>query len=629
MYSGANPVEVVSLLDNQSEGWTEPEKTEKASLVRQWISDDPAVIGIWPVYYDPELKIRMVSTGNIIVKMSDGASLATIIKITGFGLVRQMKLKNTCLLKCDGDALAGANWIHSLEGVEWAEPDFIGEPEPTRIPDDPWFDRAWHLNDDDRGLSAYLAWDIGWGDEDVVVAVYDDGIERDHPDLNISPEGKNWLYDPPRDDPWPPQSSAAHGTSCAGIIGAVGDNDLGVIGVAPGVTVMPMRITNYPDGGFASSSNQGDAILYAAERGHVGTVSIIGMRSSYLEDAIEEAALKGRGGKGFLFFTSSGNGGNGELTYPSLFKYSISVGASTSSDRKASYSQWGETGKTVEFLAPSGVPTTDLVGSRGWSNGDYNSSFGGTSAATPVAAGVAALILSTNPDLTRDQVLDVMRSTCDKIGGVDYGSDGIHPMYGYGRLNAFRALQKLPPYIAEHPKDTSVVLDEPAHFTAAVRGYEVEYQWQKLSADGKDWENIPYATELIYIVTGTAASDIGSYRLTAVNDNGSDTSETARLEVTGVVAADYARRDLPGTPEVEKVSDGSGRHAFMLSVPSAGPVRFECTSPDGRTKTILDQHLVPGRYRVAYPCKIVKSGVYLYRLYADHKVCSGRFVVAR
>jgi subtilisin family serine protease len=141
------------------------------------------------------------------------------------------------------------------------------------------------------------------------------------------------------------------------------------------------------------------------------------------------------------------------VKFPARLDSSIAVGASTDLDFRSDYSQYDTTGngKTVDFLAPSsggffGTTTTDRTGSAGYDASDYTNTFSGTSSACPAASGLAALILSKNPHLSRNKVLEVMRSTCDTIGGVTYVG-GTHKEYGHGRLNARRAIENLPPVI--------------------------------------------------------------------------------------------------------------------------------------------------------------------------------------
>lgn len=159
------------------------------------------------------------------------------------------------------------------------------------------------------------------------------------------------------------------------------------------------------------------------------------------------------------FYTESGlsSGSHNSIipvvSFPAGLDSAIAVGSSTDLDYRSDYSQYdvSGTGKTVDFVAPSGgglheIPTTDRTGEEGYSTTDYYEQFSGTSSATPAAAGLAALILSKNSHLSRNKVLEVMRYSCDKIGNVTY-VNGIHKEYGYGRLNARKALENLPPAI--------------------------------------------------------------------------------------------------------------------------------------------------------------------------------------
>jgi len=137
------------------------------------------------------------------------------------------------------------------------------------------------------------------------------------------------------------------------------------------------------------------------------------------------------------------------ITYPASATNAIAVGASTDCDRRSDFSQYA--GK-LDFVAPGGggwneIVTLDIVGTNGYSSGDATFDFSGTSAATPHAAGVAALLLSVNTNLTAVEVRDIMRRTCDKIGGVTYDG-GTNLFYGHGRINAYRALAELVPDLA-------------------------------------------------------------------------------------------------------------------------------------------------------------------------------------
>ena len=130
------------------------------------------------------------------------------------------------------------------------------------------------------------------------------------------------------------------------------------------------------------------------------------------------------------------------ISYPASHPAVIAVGASTDSDVRSDYSQ---TGPELDLLAPSSggwsdILTTDRTGADGYSDGDYVADFGGTSAACPLAAGIGALVLSVNPSLTASEVRTFLRNSCDKVGEVAYDGTGWNPFYGFGRINAQRAV---------------------------------------------------------------------------------------------------------------------------------------------------------------------------------------------
>ena len=129
------------------------------------------------------------------------------------------------------------------------------------------------------------------------------------------------------------------------------------------------------------------------------------------------------------------------IAYPASNQLTVAVGASTDFDLRSDYSQFGP---HLDFVAPSsggsrGICTTDRTGAYGDDPGDYTNDFGGTSAATPLASGVAALMLSRNPNLTGPQVRTILRQTCQKIGDQPY-TDGRNDQYGFGRIDAEAAV---------------------------------------------------------------------------------------------------------------------------------------------------------------------------------------------
>ncbi|HHD84332.1 MAG TPA: hypothetical protein ENK93_05580, partial [Campylobacteraceae bacterium] len=157
-------------------------------------------------------------------------------------------------------------------------------------------------------------------------------------------------------------------------------------------------------------------------------------------------ATKGRNGKGILIFFAAGNDhknlDTAGIDDESESPWAISIAASTERNTIASYSNYGS---SVDFIAPGGtlggkLVTTDKMGAEGYTDWNYNFNFAGTSAAAPIAAGVGILILAADPDLTRDEVLDIMRKTAVKIGDYPYDEKGWNAHAGYGLIDAGKAV---------------------------------------------------------------------------------------------------------------------------------------------------------------------------------------------
>jgi subtilisin family serine protease len=362
----------------------------------------------------------------------------------------RLRVNNT-----DEDApLDVANALAEEPGVDFAEPNAL-QPATyaaLALPMDTLFQNQWHLHNTGQGggivgadVRALEAWEITTGAADIRVVVHDSGVDINHPDLqaNMAP-GKDF----DNDDEDASNHNGPHGTACAGVIAAVG-NHQGVIGVAPGCRIVPLRAA-----GAHTWNTWAETFEWAAAHGDIISCSWSLSRNSTLTEAIQQAAREGRGGKGTAIFFATGNSFISSISYPASLPETIAVGASTNSDRRAGYSQFGD---GIDFVAPSSggtlrIETTDIQGAFGYnaqSNGDYckatdATGFGGTSSATPLAAGVAALMLSVNPNLTAEQVRAIMRDTCDKIDAenASYDDRGWSEHYGYGRVNAAAAVRR-------------------------------------------------------------------------------------------------------------------------------------------------------------------------------------------
>lgn len=326
---------------------------------------------------------------------------------------------------------------------------------PITAPNDPMFSEQWALNNVGQGggkakahLDALKAWLKTQGSQDVVVAVLDTGVDYTHQDLvnNIwfRPENVAAYVDDEIgmiDDKngfnadansGDPMDDNGHGTHCAGIIGAEGNNGKGIAGVNWKVQIMPLKFLGR--GGFGSTKNAIEAINYAIDRKKAGVnLRVINaswgstMRSKALEDAIRAA-----GEQGILFVAAAGNSSTDNDSrphYPSNYNLPnvISVAALDRNDALASFSNYGV--KTVHIAAPG----KEILST--WLKDGFREA-SGTSMATPQVAGVAALIISDNPKMSVENLRERLLNSVDKLdslnGKIENG----------GRLNAAKALSE-------------------------------------------------------------------------------------------------------------------------------------------------------------------------------------------
>lgn len=331
--------------------------------------------------------------------------------------------------------------------------DLLKRPAPVGAPNDPQFSDQWALNNGggDGGkeradIDALQAWLATKGSKKVVVAVLDSGVDYRHKDLVanmwIRPDSLPQYTDNELgtfDDRYgfdadanlaDPMDDNGHGTHCAGVIGAEGNNGIGIAGINWEVQIMPLKFLGRS--GFGSTKNAIEAINYAVDRKKKGVnVRIISAswgstsRSKALGDAIKAA-----GDAGILFVAAAGNASTDNDKrphYPSNYDLPnvISVAALDRSDNLASFSNYGA--KTVHIAAPG----KDIIST--WLNDDFRGA-SGTSMATPHVAGVAALILAKSPNLSVAKLRERLLNSVDKLDSLDGKvSTG-------GRLNAAKAI---------------------------------------------------------------------------------------------------------------------------------------------------------------------------------------------
>jgi hypothetical protein len=292
------------------------------------------------------------------------------------------------------------------------------------------------------------------GSTSLVVAVIDNGFDVNHPDLRgkvVAPlsisNGSSTL---------PTGSSFGdHATPCASVAIAAA-NGTGIVGAAPNARLMPLHGLTYSnfltERMFSHCIRNGADIISCSW----GTIDPRYRPGAEHERSIRQALTTGRRGKGCVVVFAAGNEGREYINYYSAIPGVIAVGASTSSDTHASYSNRGN---GISVVAPSdggwpilaaraswdqgnpGMPANKRYYVDGIDRGPYYKHFGGTSSAAPLVAGICALILSANPNLTSAEVKSILERTADKIGNTwDYNSSGYSTKYGYGRVNADTAV---------------------------------------------------------------------------------------------------------------------------------------------------------------------------------------------
>ena len=379
--------------------------------------------------------------GQLIVKLptTAAASASDRLSRAGVQVIRTLPQLGLALVEVsDATALAvAAADLQAAAGAEWVEPNYTFTPDLT--PNDPAYaTQAPYLG----RLEMPAAWEYTTGRPEIVAAILDTGVDISHPDLsgaiwvNADETPSNGLDDDANgfvDDinGWDfaqndnlPTDDHGHGTHVAGIVGARINNSIGIAGMAGGVTLMPVDVFK---GGIGTYEDLIRGIIYATDNGaHVINMSL--GASSYSRG--EEMAVNYAWAHGVVVVASAGNTGSEVYRYPAAHEHVIAVAATNSADVLASFSTRG----TFVDVAAPGVSIYSTIRGGGYTT------MSGTSMAAPHVSGLAALILARNPTLSPDAVRAVIQKAADDLGA--YGWDNA---FGYGRINARKALLATPP----------------------------------------------------------------------------------------------------------------------------------------------------------------------------------------
>lgn len=346
---------------------------------------------------------------------------------------------------------------------------------------DAFFAQQWHLENTGVGagtdLNVVPAWNRGLDGSGVLIAVLDNGVQWSHPDL-----APNWQaaesYDYLGNDPDPsPVGSDDHGTACAGLVAARGDNSIGVAGVAYEARLAGIRIV----GSGQTDAREASAIGHLLQAVQVSSNSWGPADNGQYEApgplalaAFQNGVANGRGGRGVIYVWAAGNGGTGDWSNKDGFANlpeTIAVSAINRNGIPPTYAEGGANILISGMAGSANVVTTDLVGVAGsnsgfeqnnLTDGDYTNDFSGTSAATPMISGVAALMLQANPDLDWRSVQHILVRTAERVRPLDIGwrTNGagvrFHHRHGAGLADADAATALAAQWIGVPPRESAV-----------------------------------------------------------------------------------------------------------------------------------------------------------------------------
>ncbi|MCW2139562.1 S8 family peptidase [Actinoplanes cyaneus] len=452
------------------------------------LAADP--VTILPAEVSPARPARVVGTaldadGRPVITVREATDRATATH-----LVRQAQQATNALgVEVDGE-------VHALEAPGGS---------------DPYRGRQWDLTT----MNVPAAWQRSTG-QGVTVAVIDTGVDASHPDL----AGQVLTgYDAVADTGGGDTDPHGHGTHVAGTIAALTGNGIGVSGIAPDVTVLPVRVLDAKGVGY--DSDTAEAIVWAADHGaDVINMSLGGTaRSTAVTNAVAYAR-----GKGVVVVAAAGNerAQGSPVSYPGADPGVIAVAATDSGDVVAPYSN---AGGYVDVAAPgSGILSTypTALAASGYAT------MNGTSMASPHVAAAAALLLGTRPDLTPDAVESALESTAKDLGTAGKDTD-----YGYGRIDAAAALAAItgaPPVTPSPTVTTPPVVVAEVAVSTSVTGRSVAYGTRTSTT----FKATPWAGKPASLCVSVAG---GSWSCSIVR-----TSSTGTYTLTRVASASFRAR---------------------------------------------------------------------------------------
>lgn len=476
-------------------------------------------------------------------------------------------LNDIIQLKTNKNSINSIDAVNQLKATglfKLVSPDLMHSISDCSV-NDPRFERQWNLQNDGTSLqgngtpgadiNVVDAWNITTGSPDVKIAILDSGVDTLHPELEgkLLPgfdafgEGTNGY-------PTPNFDEDGHGTSCAGIAAANTNNNLGIAGVCPDCSVIPVRIFRYQNLGgsvlpWSETQVFIDGISWQWQVANADVSSnswavpddllALFPGADTLVNAVIDAALdQGRNGLGTVMVFSSGNDGLTDTipVWPARYERTIAVGATSmcdehKNDTSCDNESWwaGNWGEGLDVSAPGvKVATIDMMGTNGFSVTEYYNSFNGTSAACPNVAGTVGLMLSQAPNLPQWLVRKVLGLTADRVGGYDYSTwkDAGNWSYelGYGRINATEAVTYGASSISETESGINAVVESHLEYHRVVLAPNSKVTWELFNINGSI---VNTGSDYNFIEINHNNLNPGIYALRILNEE--DKTETIKL----------------------------------------------------------------------------------------------------
>jgi hypothetical protein len=490
------------------------------------------------VLVDTEVAVQQVPD-RLVVGFEESASsakvLAAIEEVDGT-VTRSLPAIDASVIEVEeGQEDEAVASLEAAPAVEYVEPEVLLEAADVS-PNDPLWSHQWGP----KRVRAPAAWEATRGSGGVVVAVLDTGVDAAHPDLRgaLVPG-----FDVVNKDTNPTDDNG-HGTAAAGVVAARTNNVRGQAGVCWSCAIMPVKVLDADGHGTTAAIASG--ILWAVAHGaDVINLSLGGTGTTRaLADAVAHAASEG-----VVIVAAAGNNGNRTSFYPAAYPQVISVAGTTPSDRRY---QWSNYGSWVQVAAPGCNIAPD--------RGDGYINFCGTSAATPLVSGIAALAYSLQPTLSKGRFERALRSAAVPVGSI----------VQHGRVNALATLERLGltrPRNLTRPslrgtKRVGSVL-EARKGTWAGKPTRFTYRWLRCNTAGRKCTKIRGTTGAKYRLR---SADLGSrlrLRVRARNAQGGTTATSAPTR--------EIRRATSAAPDVETTAATAARSRPPRSTDASAP----------------------------------------------------------